>query len=92
MKLLQRHCSADSKCLRHFFGTLLWILLNNLLRIDISKSSFAPDRFLAELEKAACDIETLELTFESTEVSFTIAGYIAKKLKKTYLHIMSFNS
>ena len=44
--------------------------------------SIAPDRFIAELEKAACYIKTLELTSESAKVSFTIAGYIAKKTKK----------
>ena len=54
----------------------------NIWEEDISKSSFVPDRFIAELEKATCDIETLELISESAEVSFTIAGYIAKKLKK----------
>ena len=78
MKLLQCYCSPDSKYLRHFFGTLLWILLNNLLTVDISKPSFEPDRFMAKLEKAACDIETLELTSELAEVSLTIAGYIPK--------------
>ena len=46
----------------------------NIWEEDISKPSFAPDRFIAELEKAACDIETLELTSEPAEVSFTIAG------------------
>ena len=54
----------------------------NIWEEDFSKPSFVPDRFIAELEKAACDTETLELTSESTEVFFTIAGYIAKKLKK----------
>ena len=54
----------------------------NIWEEDISKPSFAPDRFIAEFEKATCDIETLELTSESAEVSFIIAGYIAKKLKK----------
>ena len=64
----------------------------NIWEEDISKPSFAPDRLITELEKAACDIKTLELTSESAEVSFTIARYIAKKLKKkTYLHIMPFN-
>ena len=51
-------------------------------RCSILKSSIAPDRFIAELEKAACYIKTLELTSESAEVFSTIAGYIAKKLKK----------
>ena len=54
----------------------------NIWEEDISKSSFASDRFMAELEKTADVIETLELISESAEVSFTIAGCIAKKTKK----------
>ena len=54
----------------------------NIWEENISKPSFAPERFMAELEKAVCDIKTLKLTSESAEVSFPIAGYIAKKLEK----------
>ena len=77
--MLQCRCSADSKCLRHFCGILLWILLNNLLRIDITKpKNIARDRLMAELEKAACDIETLELTSKWAELFLPLLGTLLK--------------
>ena len=47
---------------------------------------------MAELEKAACDIETLELTSKWAELFLPLLGTLLKNLKKkTYLHIMLIN-
>ena len=40
-----------------------------------------PDRFIEALICEDCDVESLTLSPESTEVGYTIAGYIAKKIK-----------
>ena len=41
-----------------------------------------PDRFTEALICEYCDVDSLTLSPESTEVGFNVAGYIAKKIKK----------
>ena len=54
----------------------------NFWEEDLSTDSLEPEKFMDVLHDQDCNVDTLELSTESKEVGFVIAGYVAKKLKK----------
>ena len=54
----------------------------NFWQEDLMKEGPKPDRFIEPLICEDCDVDSLTLSPESTEVGYTVAGYIAKKIKK----------
>ena len=53
----------------------------NFWQEDLMKEGPKPDRFIEVLICEDCDVDSLTLSPESTEVGYTVAGYIAKKIK-----------
>ena len=54
----------------------------NIWEEDLRMNSSNPEKFMEALICKDCNVEALELSTDSAEVGFIIAGYIAKKLKK----------
>ena len=54
----------------------------NFWQEDLMKEGPKPDQFIEPLICEDCDVDSLTLSPESTEVGYTVAGYIAKKNQK----------
>ena len=57
----------------------------NFWQEDLMKEGPKPDRFIEALVCEDCDVDSLTLSPESTEVGYTVAGSIANKIKRGFL-------